>query len=385
MSKRDYYEVLGVGRDAGTDEIKKAYRKKAMEFHPDRNKDNPDAEKKFKEAAEAFDVLKDPQKKARYDQFGHDGLRSGGFREPNFDNINMEDIFSQFSDIFGGDIFGGGRQRSRGGGRRTAGRPGDDMRIRLKLTMEEVAFGAEKKLKVKKFKKCGSCNGTGAETQEDFMTCSTCSGTGEYRQVQRTMFGQFVNVQPCPTCNGEGRTIKNPCKSCKGEGRIKGEDTVVVRIPSGVHQDNYITLRGQGNAGLRGGPAGNLIVLIEIEEHEFFERDGDHIFYDLQVSIPDAVLGTDVEVPTLKGKAKLRIEPGTQPGKLLRMKEKGIQTLNGTRRGDQYVRINVFIPKDIDDDEKKLLKKLADSDNFDPAKVAETSNGFFSRLKKIFS
>ncbi len=386
MSKRDYYEVLEVSKSATADEIKKAYRKKAMQYHPDRNPDDPEAERKFKEAAEAFDVLKDDQKRARYDRYGHQGMHSGGFNEPNFQNVDFEDIFSRFGDIFGGDIFGGaGGGRSRGGGRRSAGIPGDDMKVRLKLTLEEIAFGVEKKIKLKKYVKCASCNGTGAETDADFMTCSTCSGTGEYRQVSRTMFGSFVNVQPCPLCNGEGRTIKNKCKTCSGEGRTKTEETISVRIPSGVSNGNYITLRGQGNAGLRGGPAGNLIVLIEEEEHKYFEREGDHIFYDLQISIPDAILGSEVEVPTLKGKAKLRVEPGTQPGKLLRMKEKGIQRLNSSQKGDQFVRVNVYIPTSIDKEERELLDQLRESDNFDPLKQIDSNDGFFSRLKKMFT
>jgi len=385
MSKRDYYEVLGVDKTADTDALKKAYRKLAMKYHPDRNPDDPDAEKKFKEAAEAFDVLKDPNKRARYDRFGHQGMHSGGFSEPDFQNVDFEDIFSRFGDIFGGDIFGGGQRGRSRGGRRSVGIPGDDMKIRLKLTLEEIAFGAEKKLKIKKFTKCSSCKGTGAETDSDFMTCGTCNGTGEYRQVSRTMFGSFVNVQPCPTCNGEGRTIRNKCKTCSGDGRVKGEETITVKIPSGVSNGNYLTLRGQGNAGYRGGESGSVIVLIEEEEHEYFERDGDNIIYDLQISVPDAILGTEVEVPTLKGKAKLKIESGTQPGKLLRLREKGITGLNSSTRGDQYVRVNVFIPAKIDGDERELLQTLRESEHFDPLKQVESANGFFSRLKNIFS
>lgn len=384
MSKRDYYEILGVDRDAGTEQIKKAYRKMAMKYHPDRNPDDPDAEKKFKEAAEAFDVLKDPNKKARYDRYGHAGMRSGGFNEPDFQNVDFEDIFSRFGDIFGSDIFGGG-QRGRSRSRRSAGIPGDDMKIRLKLTLEEISEGIEKKIKIKKFVKCKECRGTGAATESDFMTCSTCSGTGEYRQVSRTMFGSFVNVQPCPTCNGEGRTIRNKCTACNGDGRVKGEETITVKIPSGVTNGNYITLRGQGNAGFRGGESGSVIILIEEQEHEYFERDGDHIFYDLQVSIPDAILGTEVEVPTLKGKAKLKIESGTQPGKMLRMKEKGIQGLNSFSRGDQYVRVNIFVPQKLTDEERKAISVLKNAENFDPTKHADSSNGFFSRIKNIFS
>jgi len=386
MSKRDYYEILGVSKSASAEEIKKAYRKKAMEFHPDRNKDNPDSERLFKEAAEAFDVLKDPNKKARYDQFGHQGMNSGGFREPDFQGFSMDDIFSQFGDIFGQDVFGG---RRGGGGqsrtRRSAGRPGDDMRINLKLSLEDIAFGVEKKLKVKKYLKCDSCKGTGAESTSDFMTCGTCNGMGEVRQVSRTMFGQFVNVQPCPTCGGEGRTIKNKCKKCSGDGRIKGEETVKVKIPSGVARGNYLTLRGQGNAGVRGGEAGDLIVVIDEVEHEYFERKGDDIYYDTNISVPEAILGTEIEVPTLKGKAKLRVESGTQPGKLLRMREKGIKGLNTQRFGDQYVRINVYMPEKISDEERKTLEKLKEAKNFDPKQKHEQSKGFFTRIKEAFA
>lgn len=388
MSKRDYYEVLEVAKDASNDEIKKAYRKKAMQYHPDRNADDPSAETKFKEAAEAFEVLKDDQKRARYDQFGHEGMRgAGGFGgEPDFQNVDFEDIFSRFGDIFGGDMgdMFGGRGRQSRGGRRSAGVPGNDMKISIKLSLEEIAFGVEKKLKVKKYIVCDSCNGTGAETENDFMTCGTCSGTGEYRQVSKTMFGSFVNVQPCPTCNGEGRTIKSKCGKCSGEGRIRSDESISVKIPAGVKDSNYITLRGKGNAGIRGGEAGSLIVMLEEKEHEYFEREGDDIYYDMQVSIPEAILGTQIEVPTLKGKAKLKVEAGTQSGKLLRMKEKGIQTLNSSRRGDQYVKVNVFVPTKIDEDERELVEQLKDSDHFDPLKQKESDGGFFSRIKNMF-
>ncbi|WP_114985762.1 molecular chaperone DnaJ [Cyclonatronum proteinivorum] len=389
MSKRDYYEVLGVDRGASADDIKRAYRKKAMEYHPDRNPGDASAETKFKEAAEAFDVLKDDQKRARYDRYGHAGMNGGGFggggAGGGFQEMDFEDIFSRFGDIFGGG--GGGFGGSAGGGRRrSSGVPGSDMKLNMPLTLEEIAFGVEKKLKVTKFTKCGSCNGTGAETSEDFMTCGTCSGTGEYRQVSRTMFGSFVNVQPCPSCQGEGRTIRNKCKSCSGEGRTKGEETIVVKIPSGVTTGNYITLRGKGNQGIRGGDAGDLLVIIQEKEHKYFERDGDDIFYDLQISIPDAILGTEAEVPTLKGKAKLKIEPGTPSGKHLRMKEKGIKRLNSQNVfGDQFVRINVYIPTKLSDKERKVVEGLRESDHFDPKLQAENKDGFFSRIKNIFS
>lgn len=387
MAKRDYYEILGVNQNASLDEIKKAYRKMAMKYHPDRNKDDPSAEEKFKESAEAFDVLKDPDKRARYDRFGHSGLHSGGFQEQDFHNINIEDIFSRFSDIFGGDIFGGdifggGRARSRS--QRGVGQTGDDLKIRLKLTLEEIAFGTEKTLKVKKHITCKHCKGTGAETDEDFMTCPTCNGMGEIRQVSRTMFGQFVNVQPCPNCRGEGRIIKNKCSHCGGEGRMKGEETVRVRIPSGVKDGNYITLRNQGNAGIRSGKAGDLIVLIEEEEHKEFVRDGDDIYYNMDISIPDAALGIEVEVPTLKGNAKLKIEPGTQSGKLLRMKGRGIISLNSQNAGDEYIRVQVFTPIQLTEEEKKLMAKLRDKPNFKPSEVKEKKKDFFTKIKDVF-
>jgi molecular chaperone DnaJ len=383
MSKRDYYEVLGVAKDASAEDIKRAYRKKAMELHPDRNK-APDAEAKFKEAAEAFDVLKDPDKKARYDRFGHQGLHTGGYSEPNFQDVDLSDIFSRFGDIFGSDVFGGaGGGRGRGG-RRQAGRPGDDMKLHLSLTLEEIAFGVEKKLKVKKHVVCDTCSGTGAETPNDFMTCSTCSGSGEVRQVSRTMFGQFVNVQPCPTCHGEGRTIKSKCKACSGEGRVKGEETVKVKIPSGVAKGNYLTLRGQGNAGLRGGPAGDLLVIIDEHEHEHFERRDNDIYYPLSISFPDAVLGTEVEVPTLKGKAKVKIDAGTTPGKLLRMREKGIKGLNSTQFGDQYVQVNVFVPTSVSAADKEVLEKMRKSETFNP-NSSHDDKGLFDKIKDVFS
>jgi molecular chaperone DnaJ len=382
--KRDYYEVLGVKKDASADEIKKAYRKKAMELHPDRNPNDPSAEAKFKEAAEAFDVLKDENKRARYDRYGHSGMHSGGFNEPDFQNVSFEDIFSRFGDIFGSDMFGGaggGRSRSQ----RRVGQPGDDMKLRLKLTLDEIAFGTEKTLKIKKHISCRKCNGSGAETSDDFMTCSTCNGVGQVRQVSNTMFGQFVNVQTCPTCYGEGRVIKNKCTSCGGEGRVRGEETVKVKIPSGVSNGNYITLRGQGNAGIRGGEAGNLIVLIEEAEDDTFRREGDDIFYELQLSVTDAILGTEVEVPTLKGKAKLKVEAGTQPGKLLRMKGKGIVGLNTKQPGDQFVEVNVYIPTALSDAERKSVEALKGSKNFDPAARKDQKKDFFSKIKDVFS
>ncbi|MDZ7715557.1 MAG: molecular chaperone DnaJ [Balneolaceae bacterium] len=386
MSKRDYYDVLGVSKDASQEEIKKAYRKRAMKFHPDRNSDDPEAEKKFKEASEAYEVLRDEQKRRQYDQFGHQGMNGGFGGGAGFENVGFEDIFSRFGEIFGSDfadVFGGAAGRSRG--RRSAGQPGNDMKLQISLSLEEIAFGTEKKLKVKKQIKCDECNGTGAETEEDFQTCGTCNGQGEVRQVQRTMLGQMVNVQRCPECNGDGRIITSKCSKCHGEGRYKGKETVKVRVPSGVSEGNYITLRGQGNAGKRGGPAGALVVLIEEEEHEHFERDGNDIYYDLVLSMPDAILGTEVEVPTLKGKAKVKIDEGTQPGKLLRMKGKGIEGLNNSGIGDEYIRVNVFMPKDLSDEEREHVEALRGNENFAAENKDDSGKGFFSKIKDVFS
>lgn len=381
MSQRDYYEVLGVSKNASQDEIKKAYRKKAMKFHPDRNKENPKAEEKFKEASEAYEVLRDEQKRQRYDQFGHQGV-NGGAHGFGAGNAGFEDIFSRFSEIFGAD-FGGGRGRSRR--RRSPGQPGSDLKIRVELSLKEIAFGTDKKLKVKKNVTCDQCNGTGAETEDDYQTCGTCNGMGEVRQVHKTMLGQMVNVQTCPECHGDGRIITNKCSKCHGEGRYKGKETINVRIPSGVSSGNYITLRGQGNAGKRGGEAGALIVLIEEKEHEEFEREGNDIYYDLVISIPDAILGTQIEVPTLKGKAKVKIDEGTQPGKLLRMKGKGIEGLNNSGIGDQYIRVNVFMPKNLTDEERSHIEALQGNDNFAAANKEDSEKGFFSKIKDVFS
>lgn len=259
------------------------------------------------------------------------------------------------------------------------------MKLRIELSLEEIAFGTEKKLKVKKQIKCDACNGTGAETESDFETCSTCDGMGQVRQVRKTMLGQMVNVQPCPECGGEGRIITKKCSKCHGEGRYRGEEKVQVRVPSGVSEGNYITMRGQGNAGKRGGEAGDLVVLIEEKEHEHFERDGNDIYYDLVLSVPDAILGTEVKVPTLKGQAKIRIEEGIQPGKLLRMKEKGIHGLKRSGIGDQYVRVNVYIPKDLTDEEREHIEALRGSGHFEASNKEDDGKGFFSKIKDVFT
>jgi molecular chaperone DnaJ len=366
-TKRDYYEILGLERNASGEEIKRSYRKLAMQHHPDKNPGDHESEIKFKELAEAYEVLKDPVKKQRYDQFGHRGVDSTGFH--GFDDVN--DIFSHFSDIFGNfgggsifdDFFGGSTGRRQG---RKQDNRGSDLKVSVKLTLEEIAEGVEKTIKFKKYITCTECDGTGAKKGSGYINCSSCSGTGEIRQVSRSIFGQFVNVAVCANCGGEGKIIKEPCIECKGDGRIKTDATIKVNIPAGVEQGNYIPLREQGNVGLKGGTAGNMLVFIEEEEHEFFVRDGDDIIYDLNLSFSDAALGADVIVPTLKGKSKLKIDSGTQPGKILRMKDKGIKHLNDYGRGDQLVRVNITVPTKLNSKEKELLKELGRSENFNP-------------------
>ncbi|HSR17376.1 MAG TPA: molecular chaperone DnaJ [Ignavibacteriaceae bacterium] len=378
-AKRDYYEILGVNRNASKEELRKAYRKLAMQYHPDRNPNNKDAEEKFKEAAEAYEVLNDDEKKSRYDRFGHEGVRGGGY-SPGFNDVN--DIFSHFSDIFGGssifDDFFGGSQRTRSR-RRTSGTPGSDLRITLKLTLEEIAAGVAKKVKVKKQIKCDQCGGSGAEPGSSTKTCPVCQGTGEVKSVSRSVFGQFVNITQCNNCNGEGVVVDVPCKKCQGEGRNTDESTVKINVPPGVHEGSYMTLRGEGNAGKRNGPAGDIIVVFQELPHEYFVRDGDDIVYDLYISFPDAALGVEVEVPTLTGKALLKIDPGTAPGKLLKMRDKGIRHLNQGGSGDQIVKVNVEVPKKLSSKEKELLKELAQSPNFKMSSKSDEKS-FFKRF-----
>ncbi len=381
MAKRDYYEVLGVGKSATKEELKKAYRKLAMQYHPDRNPDDKDAEEKFKEAAEAYEILNDDNKRARYDRFGHEGVRGSGFGSQGFSDIN--DIFSHFSDIFGGasifdDFFGGGSQRSRGR-KRGQGVPGSDLRVNLKLTLEEIAEGVTKKIKIKKQVKCDACGGNGSEGGKSTKSCPVCHGTGEIKTVSRSVFGQFVNIQPCNNCDGDGVVVDNPCKKCMGEGRIADEVTVKIDSPAGVSEGNYMTMRGEGNAGKRGGEPGDLIVVFQELPHEYFMREGDDILYDLFINYPDAVLGAEAEVPTLNGKAKLKIDNGTPTGKLLKMRDKGIKHLNHSGRGDQIVRVNIEIPKKVNSKEKELLRELANQPNIKKSANSDDKN-FFKRF-----
>ncbi|MFH0989024.1 MAG: molecular chaperone DnaJ [bacterium] len=390
MTKRDFYEVLGVGKNASPEEIKKAYRQLALKHHPDRNPSNTEAEDKFKEAAEAYEVLSDPEKKQRYDQFGHAGMRGTNYRD--FTDIN--DIFSTFGDIFGGG-FGGsvfeemftGGSRSRRRRSSHQGIPGSDLKIKLSLTMEEISTGVEKKVKVKKQKKCDVCNGSGARASSGTTSCPQCNGTGELRQVSRSMFGQFVNISSCPTCNGEGQIVKDPCTNCHGEGRVQGESTIKVNVPAGVSGGNYIPLSGQGNAGQRGGQPGDLLVFMEEEQHRFFTRNGDDVVYDLNISFPMATLGGEVEIPTLTGKAKLVIEAGTPAGRMLRMRDRGIPHLNSYGRGDQIVRITIWVPEHLTSKEKQLIKQLAECEHITPNEEERNarSKSFFDKMKDAFS
>jgi molecular chaperone DnaJ len=376
--KRDYYEILGVSKDSSIDTIKSAYRKLALQYHPDRNPDNKEAEDKFKEATEAYEVLSDSTKRQRYDQFGFQGVNSGFGQS----SASYDDIFSSFGDVFG-DFFGGGR----GGSRRSArpvGEPGSDIKIRLPLTLEEIASGVEKTIKVKKQVSCSTCTGSGAKAGSGYATCTTCKGQGEIRQVSRSVFGQFVNITACPTCNGSGKTIKERCTVCSGEGRNSEETNIKFSVPAGVMNGNYIHLRGQGNAGKRGGEAGDIIVIIEEKDHKHFIREDNDIIYDLTISFIDATLGTEVEVPTLDSPALLKIEAGTQPGTILQMKDKGIPKLNSYGKGDQLVRVNIFVPTSVSSKEKSILKELQNSKHFVPEQKENTKGkkDFFDKVRE---
>ncbi|MBC6988318.1 MULTISPECIES: molecular chaperone DnaJ [Hymenobacter] len=376
-TKRDYYEVLGVAKTASGEEIKKAYRKVAIKYHPDKNPDDPTSEDKFKEAAEAYEILSDNDKRARYDRFGHQGV-NGGAGSP-----NMEDIFSQFGDIFGGGgfegFFGGG---GRGGnGRRV--KKGSNLRIKLKLDLEEVANGVEKKIKVKRYVACNTCSGTGAKNGTDLKECGTCHGQGQVKRVVNTMLGQMVSSSTCPTCNGEGKIVSSKCDVCHGEGRQLQEEIIPINIPAGVAEGMQLSMNGKGNYPERGGVPGDLLIQIEEEPHEFLKRDGNNIMFDQYISFVDAALGANIEVPTIEGKVKIKVDPGTQPGKILRLRGKGIKDLNGYGRGDQLIHINVWTPKNVSNEERQLLEKLRDSHNFTP-NPGKNEKGFFEKVKEYF-
>ena len=387
-TKRDYYEILGVAKTASAEEIKKAYRKVAMQFHPDRNPGDKAAEEKFKEAAEAYEVLSDADKRAQYDRYGHAGVGNGARGYGGQGNMNMDDIFSQFGDIFGDDIFGsffgGGAAGGRRGGGRARGVRGSNLRVKLKLNYEEIAKGVSKSIKVKKYVACSTCSGSGAKDKGSIQTCSTCSGSGQVRKVTSTFLGQMQTVTTCPTCNGEGTTITAKCGSCKGEGRVYGEETVTIDIPAGVQEGMQLNVSGKGNAGERGGSNGDLIVLIEEEQHKELQRDGLNVAYDLHISFPDAVFGLQVEVPTIDGRAKIKIPAGTQSGKIFRLKGKGFPAVNSYEKGDQLIHINVWTPQHLSNEEKSMIEKLQHSGNFKP-NPDKNERSFFDKVREIFS
>ena len=381
MEKRDYYEVLGVSKSADATEIKKAYRKLALKYHPDKNPGDKEAEEKFKEAAEAYDVLSNEEKRRRYDQFGHAGV--GGAGQGGFGGgMSMDDIFSQFGDIFGS--FGGFSGFGGFGGGRSARRVnrGTNLRVKVKMNLQEIATGIEKKIKVKKYVACQHCNGTGAKDGKSYSTCSTCKGSGQVTRVQNTILGAMQTTSTCPTCEGEGKIINEKCTFCNGEGVLMSEEVISINIPAGVGEGMQLSLSGKGNAARRGGVNGDLIVLIEEEEHPELVRDGNDLLYNVFIGYPEAVLGETVEIPTIEGKVKVKIEAGTQPGKILRLRGKGLPDVNGYGKGDLFAKVNLWIPKNLSKDEKKLVEKMKEAEGFKPGSGDKKS--IFSKMKDFF-
>ena len=383
MAKRDYYEVLGVDRNASASDIKKAYRKLAIQYHPDKNPDNKEAEEKFKEAAEAYSVLSDPDKKARYDQFGFEGV-SGAGGGSGFGGAGMDinDIFSMFGDIFGGHGgFGGGFGGFGGGSAGPAKHRGSDQRVKVKLTLQEIANGVTKKFKLKKYVPCTHCNGSGAENGA-VETCPDCKGTGRVVRTQQSFFGMMRSEVACPRCNGQGKIIKNKCQHCNGDGIVMGEEIVEVNIPAGVYEGMQLSMRGKGNASKYNGIPGDLLILVEEEKHPTLVRDENDLIYSLLLDIPTAALGGFAEIPTIDGKAKVTIDPGTQPGKVLRLRGKGLPSINGYGKGDIVVNISVYIPETLSKDEKKAVESFRDSENFRPSESIKEK--IFRRFKNFF-
>lgn len=379
MSSRDYYEILGVARDASTAEIKRAYRRVALKYHPDHNPDDPQAEERFKEATEAYEVLGHDETRRRYDRFGHAGLGRG--HAPGGNEFDLGDALRAFMRDFGGfeDFFaagGHGRERGRAGPRR-----GSDVQMRMRVTLEEVATGVERTIRANLYQRCDTCDANGSVSGER-ETCATCDGQGEVRRAQRSIFGQFVSIEPCPDCHGSGSTVKDPCPDCRGDGRRREERQIKVRIPAGVDSGNYLTLRGEGNAGPLGGLPGDLVVVLEVRPHERFERKGDDVWVDLGVSFPQLALGARVDVPTLLGDAELEIPPGTQSGTTLKLPGEGLPRLDGGGVGDQFVRLVVWVPESLSEEERVSLEALAGSENFAPP---EGSKGFWRKVKEAFT
>ena len=385
MAKRDYYEVLGVGKNATPEELKKAYRKLALQYHPDRNPGDKEAEEKFKEAAEAYDVLSNPDKKARYDQFGHAAFEggAGGYEG----GMNINDIFSQFGDIFG-DFFGGGGFHGFSGfgggqqGRRATPR-GSNLRIKVKLTLEEIEKGCEKKIKVAKYVPCKTCGGSGSRTGK-YDTCPHCHGSGVVTEIRRTILGQMQTQSVCPHCGGEGRIIKDKCHDCNGDGIVRSEEIITINIPAGVYDGMQLSMSGKGNAAPRGGVSGDLIILVEELPHDIFERQDNNLYYNAFITFSQAAMGGSIEIPTLSGKVKVKIDAGTPSGKVLRLKGKGLPQYGSYGRGDLLVSVNVWVPKNLSREEKEILTKLDQSPNFQPNPTKQ-ERGFFDKMKDLFN
>ena len=385
MAKKDFYEVLGVSKNATEKEIKDAYRKTALKYHPDRNPDNKEAESKFKEAAEAYEVLSNKEKKNKYDRFGHQAFDQGGGQHGG--GMNFEDIFTNFGDIFGDGgspfetFFGGSSGGRRGGQQR--GKKGSNLRVKVTLSLADILNGTTKNLKVKKQVTCNTCNGSGAKDSKSTTTCNTCGGAGAVRQVRQTILGTMQTTATCPTCQGEGKMITSKCTSCSGNGTQMGEETIKVDIPAGVQEGMQLSMSGKGNDGERGGSAGDLIILIEEEKHPALVRDGQDVLYNLFISLPDAALGVHVEVPTIEGIAKVKVPAGTQSGKTLKLTGKGLPSVNAYGKGDQLIFVNVWTPKNLNNEETAILTKLQQSSNFKP-NPNHQERGFFTRVKDIF-
>lgn len=381
--KRDYYEVLGVARNANADEIKKAYRKAAIKYHPDKNPGDKEAEEKFKEAAEAYDVLSNQDKRARYDQFGHAGMSGaagGGFSGGGFGGFSMEDIFSQFGDIFGGHFGGFGGGGSRGGARVSRG---SDIRVKVRLTLSEIANGTTKKLKISKTIACDKCGGSGAKDSSSYATCSTCNGSGYVTRVENTFFGRMQTQGVCPTCGGSGKVITAKCDKCGGEGVVRGEEVVEIKIPAGVGEGMAVTVSGKGNAARQGGIAGDLLVMIEEEHNPELIRDGNDLIHNLNLTVTTCILGGEVEVPTIDGRAKIKIPAGTHAGKVFRLRGKGLPDVNGYGRGDILIVVDITIPDSLNSKERKLVEELAEQPHFKEAESSEKQN-IFERMKNFF-
>lgn len=380
---RDYYEVLAVARDADTDTIKKAYRKLALQYHPDRNSSDPGAEEKFKEATEAYEVLRDPEKRAAYDRYGHAGVKAGAGYGGGFGGFGFEEALNVFMRDFGGfggfeDLFGGGRRGSRV-------QRGKDIRLKMRISLQDVASGVRRTLRVSVLDPCGTCHATGSSDPSGPVVCSSCNGSGEVRRVQRSVFGQFVSASVCPTCGGEGRRILNPCPTCQGDGRQRVERTIEVEIPPGVTSDNYLTLRGQGNIGPRGGPRGDILVVLEVEEDPRFQREGEDLIHELALSFSQAALGVALDIPTVNGVERVRIPPGVQSGDVLTLRGKGLPRLGGGGRGDQHIRVRVWTPVELSAEQETLFRRLQELEGVEPKEGSKQRQGFWEKVKEAFA